>query len=294
MGLLKVLSNKFYVAIMKCLNDRAPKIQSYKRKLTAGATRTGVIKQGTTLICPKYKKYYFCDKETGEGYFFRCKPIKDKGKYPVVIYHHGNGWNRGGMNNIQMWEFNMLRSKLNKQKCHQVVIHLDVTCEYNRDGHSRALNGFVEYIQRTYKNVDFDRIYLVGTSHGGYGCVYEVLRNPNKYAAAVISMSYTYNENNVPPEEFQVNPYVRCLTDMDYKTLANTPFYLSWAKDDHIVMVESNELLLKNLKENNANLQYKIYETGGHTIATKFFRNEPWDKWMFDRKRSDGKSETDI
>lgn len=54
MGLLKALSNKFYVAIMKCLNDRAPKIQSYKRKLTAGATRTGVIKQGTTLICPKF------------------------------------------------------------------------------------------------------------------------------------------------------------------------------------------------------------------------------------------------
>ncbi len=282
MKLFKMLYNKFYIGIMKCINKRAPKIRRYKRELTAKAAQTGVIKNGATLICPTYKKYFYCDKETGEGYFFRCKPVENKGKYPVVIYHHGNGWNRGGMNNMQMWEFNMLKKHLKRQKCHQVVIHLDVTCEYNRDAHSRALEGFINYIQSTYKNVDFDRIYLAGTSHGGYACVYEVLRNPEKYAAAVISMAYTYNESFVPPEEIRVNPFVRCLTDEDYKTLAKTPFFLSWAKDDASVIVESNELLLKNLKANNANVKFKIYDKGGHTIATKFFKKPDWINWMFE------------
>ncbi len=285
MNLFNILFKKFYIGVMECFNRRAPKICEYKKSLTSKATQTGVIKHDITLIWPTYKKYYFCDKETGEGYFFRCKPIETNGKYPVVIYHHGNGWNRGGMNNMQMWEFNMLKKNLNKQQCHQVVIHLDVTCEYNRNAYSRALDGIISYIQSTYNNVDFDRIYLSGTSHGGYGCVYEVLRNPDKYAAAVISMAYTYNENFIPPKEIQVNSYVRCLTNDDYKTLAKTPFFLSWAKDDATVMVKSNELLLKNLKSNNANVQYELYNKGGHTIATKFFRNDAWVKWMFNQSK---------
>lgn len=276
------LFDKFYYWLTVVASKKAPKILKYKKALTANATQTSVIKHGVTILCPSYKKYYFCDKTTGEGYFFRFKPVTDKGKYPVVIYHHGNGLNRAGMNNMQMWEFSWLKKNLNRRKCHQVVIHLDVACEYNRDAHSRALEGFINYIQSTYKNVDFDRIYLAGTSHGGYACVYEVLRNPDKYAAAVISMAYTYNETFVPPEEIRVNPYIRCLTDEDYKTLAKTPFFLSWAKDDSPLMVKSNELLLKNLKVNNANVKFKIYDKGGHTIASKFFKKTDWINWMFE------------
>lgn len=273
--------NKFYNRLMVNAVKKAPKILEYKKRLTANVIQTGVTKQNITFLCPSYKKYYYCDKTTGEGYFFRYKPFTDKGKYPVVIYHHGNGLNRAGKNNMQMYEFSWLKKNLNKQKCHQVVIHLDVTCEYNRDAHSRALDGFINYIQSTYKNVDFDRLYLAGTSHGGYACVYEVLRNPEKYAAAVISMAYTYNESFVPPEEIRVNPYIRSLTDEDYETIAKTPFFLSWAKDDGSGIVKSNELLLKNLKGNNANVKFKIYDKGGHTIASKFFKNADWTKWMF-------------
>lgn len=276
---------KFYFWVMNIINNRSEAIKKYKRRLTSKAEKSGVIKQGFTLLYPAYKKFFYCDKNTGEGYFFRCKPIKEKGKYPVVIYQHGSGWNRAGKNYMQMYEFSKLRKKLNKRKCHQVAIHLDVSCEYNRAEHSRALEGFVEYIHNTYNNVDFDRIYLAGTSHGGYACVYEVLRHPEKYAAAVVSMCYTFNEEWIPPEEQRENPYVRSLTDDDYEALSKTPFYLSWAKNDTIGMTTGNRLLSKHLKEHNADIKEKIYETGGHTIYADFFKNSDWDEWLFKKER---------
>ncbi len=285
-GVSMNLFYKFYFFVGKVFGKREKEIRRYKQKLTARAEKAGVISQGFTMICPSYKKYFYCDKNTGEGYFFRCKPIEDKGKYPMVIYHHGGGWNRAGKNNMQLFEFSKLMKKLNKQKCHQVAIHLDVTCDYNKEEHSRALEGFIQFLENTYNNVDFDRIYLAGTSHGGYACVYEVLRNPQKYAAAVISMAYTFNEEWIPPEAIRENAYVRSLTDEDYKTLAGTPFYASWAVDDHMHMVTSNELLSKNHKKNNGDIKNKTYETGGHTIYADFFRNSDWDEWMFSRKRT--------
>lgn len=279
------LFNKFYSRLCIMAFKKEPRIKEYKQKITARVQKSGVIKQGLTLVYPSYKKYFYCDKNTGEGYFFRYKPFIEKGKYPVVIYHHGNGLNRAGKNDMQLVEFSKLIKKLNMKKCHQVAIHLDVSCEYNRAEHSRALEGFIEYIHSTYNNVDFDRIYLAGTSHGGYACVYEVLRNPEKYAGAVISMIYTYNEKFAPPDEIQENPYVRSLTDEDYKVLSKTPFYLSWAEDDSELMVVSNNLLSQKLKKNNGDVKVKVYENGGHTIAGDFFKTSDWDEWLFNKER---------
>ncbi len=280
------LYDRYAVMVMKLIYKRSPRIKKYKQKLTARAEKSGVIRQGFTFLFSSYKKYFYCDKNSGEGYFFRCKHIEAEGKYPIVIYQHGNGLNRVGKNNMQLFEFSKLMRKLDKHKCHQVAIHLDVTCEYNRAEHSRALEGFIQFLENTYNNVDFDRIYLAGTSHGGYACVYEVLRNPQKYAAAVVSMAYTFNEEIIPTEEICENSYVRSLTDEDYKLLSKTPFYLSWAKDDCMNMTISNALLSKNLKKNNAKLKEKIYETGGHSIAGDFFENSDWDEWMFGMKRT--------
>ena len=273
-----------YALIMRFLLKSAPRKKKYKQNLTKKVEKSCVVKQGYTMLYPSYRKYFFCDKLTGEGYFFRCKAISEQGKYPVIIFHHGNGLHRAGKNNRQLDEFCKLMKKLNKQKCHQVAVHLDITCEYNTAEHSRALDGILTYLKNTYNNVDFNRIYLAGISHGGYACVYEVLRNPDKYAAAVISMAYTFNEELMSVEEKYKNPFVRTLTREDYNTLSKTPFYISWAKDDCLCMTTSNTLLSENLKGKNENYKEKIYETGGHKIASDFFKNSDWDEWMFGLK----------
>lgn len=275
------LRNRCFALLMRSVYKKIPKLKEYKQSLSKSVEKSGVIRQGHTIVYPSYKKLFYCDKSTGEGFFFRCKAIKDKGKYPVIIFHHGNGLHRAGKNNRQMDEFTKLIKKLNQNKCHQVAIHLDAACEYNTPEHSRALDGFIEYLQNTYNNVDFDRIYLAGISHGGYACVYEVLRNPDKYAAVVISMAYTFDEKLMTVNESYRNPFIRNLTDEDFKTLSGTPFYISWAKDDSVVITESNEKLSKNLKEKNKYYKEKIYQTGGHRIAYDFFKNSDWDTWLF-------------
>ncbi len=280
------LIDRCFIMLMQSVYGRVPKIKKYKQNLTKSVEKSGVIKQGHTMFYPSYEKLFYCDKSTGEGFFFRCKAVTDKGKYPVIIFHHGNGLHRAGKNNRQLDEFTKLMKKLNKQKCHQVAIHLDAACEYNTAEHSQALDGFIEYLQNTYNNVDFDRIYLAGISHGGYACVYEVLRNPDKYAAVVISMAYTFDDELMSAKEEYKNLFIRNLTAEDYNTLSETPFYISWAKDDSIAITVSNEKLSKNLKGKSKYYKEKIYETGGHSIAYDFFKNSDWDEWLFNLKNT--------
>lgn len=276
----QTMYSKLNILVMK----RSRKILACKRKINSKYQNSRVIKHGLNLYRPSYKKYYYCDKVANSGWFFRLKPIKEQGEFPVVIYSHGNGLNRAGKNDLQMAEFKYLIKKLNKEKCHQVVIHTDYQCEYNTEEYSRALSAIIDYIEKEYKNVDFNRIYLMGTSHGGYACIYESLRNPNKYAACVCAMGYTYNE------KFRIsktNGYQRDLNDNDYQTLSNTAFYLAWAENDGSYVVDSNNLLKENLQKYSAEIKTIEYESGGHTIFGKFFKSDIWREWLFNQKRKD-------
>ena len=279
------LFNKFYNSLCMTAYKQVPRIIRHKKALTESQSESRVIKTGKTVWYPSYKKHYYCDKPSGEGWFFRLKPITDKGRYPVFIYHHGNGLNRAGENDLQMWEFRWLKKKLDENPCHRVVMHCDYTCEYNTDEHSRAIEGIICYLEDTYKNVDRSRLYIAGTSYGGYAAAYEVLRNPDKYAGAVSAMGFTHNEKFPITGGWQKNEYRRNLTEEDFKTLARTPFYLTWATDDHPSISEGSAFLAEKLKENNGVAETKIYDKGGHTIASDFFRKEDWADWLFAKRR---------
>ena len=283
----------YFYLVEKITNQQKERMPELKKKITSKVNESGVIKKGIALIMPSYKKFFYCDKISGEGWFFRLKPSKSSEKRPVIIYNHGHGLNRASKNDVHMYEFYPLRKNLNQADCHQVAMHTDFSCDYNTDEYSRALDGVVDYIDKTYHNVDFNRIYLIGTSHGGYACVYEVLRNPDKFAGVVIAMSYTYNEVTVQSDETKArlaeiqktNKYYRVLTDEDYKTLSKTPFYLAWAKNDTNNMVRSNELLYENLEKNGGKVKTKIYDDGGHTIYSPFFKSDLWCDWLFGQER---------
>lgn len=190
---------KFYSFLCITAYKQSARILKHKKEMTDAQSKSCVIKTGKTIWYPSYKKYFYCDKTSGEGWFFRLKPLTDKGKYPVFFYLHGSGLNHAGENDMQMWEFCWLKKKLDKHPCHQVVVHCDFTyydyaCAYNTDEHSRVIEDIICYLEETYKNVDRSRLYIAGTSYGGYGTAYEVLRNPDKYAGAVSAMGFTHNE----------------------------------------------------------------------------------------------------
>lgn len=282
---MKTPAKSFNSYLIRRAVKNSSKITEYKRKLTLKAEKSGVIKKGWTIIKPSYKKHFYCDKASGKGWFFRLKPVKEKGSYPVVIYLHGNGLNRATKNDIQMYEFNPLCRNLNKMHCHQVAVHTDYGCEYNTDEFSRAVDGIIDYIKKEYKNVNSDKIYLIGTSHGGYACIHEVLRYPEKFAGAVIAMGYTFNEINRMHESLKLNGFWRDLNDEDYKTISNTPLYLAWAKNDDKFITASNELLSSKLKQYGGTVETKIYDNGAHTIYSKFYKSDLWREWLFKKSR---------
>lgn len=279
------LFDKIYSFLCTSAYRQSSRIIKHKKALTESQSERCVIKTGKTILYPSYKKYYFCDKISGEGWFFRLKSITDNGKYPVFIYHHGNGLNRAGENDFQMFEFRNMRKKLKNHPCHQVVLHCDYTCSYNSDEHSCAVEGVIRYIEETYKNVDRSRIYISGTSYGGYGTAYEVLRNPDKYAGAVCAMGFTHNEKFPVDDGWKTNEFRRNLTEEDFVAFSKTPFYLAWAKDDHPSISEGSDFLSKKLTEYGGTVKTKIYSCGGHTIAADLFKNEDWDKWLFGKQR---------
>ena len=285
------LFNEFYKFLCITAWKQSPRIIKHKKSLTESQSESCVIKTGKTIWYPSYKKHYYCDKPSGEGWFFRLKPITDNGKYPVFFYLHGSGLNHAGENDFQMWEFRCLRKKLSKQLCHQVVIHCDVTyseyaCAYNTDEHSRVIEEIIRYLEDTYKNVDRKRIYIAGTSYGGYGTAYEVLRNPDKYAGAISAMGYTHNEKfPIEGEWWLKNEFRRNLTEDDFKSLAKTPFYLAWAKDDHPSISVGSAFLAEKLENYGGTVITKIYDDGAHTIASDFFRKGNWTDWLFELRR---------
>lgn len=279
------LFNKFYNFLCNTAYNQSPKILKHKKALTDRQSESRIIRRGKTVWYPSYKKYYYCDKISGEGWFLRLKPIADKGKYPVFIYHHGNGLNRAGENDFQMFEFRNMKKKLKNNPCHQVAIHCDYTCEYNTDEHSRVIEDIICYLENTYNNVDRSRLYIAGTSYGGYGTAYEVLRNPDKYAGAVSAMGFTHNEKFSVSEWWQKNEFRRNLTEDDFKILSKTPFYFAWAKDDHPSISEGSEFLSQKLNEYGGTVRTKMYSDGAHTIASDFFRNEDWSEWLFEKQR---------
>ncbi len=277
---------KFYNFLCVTAYKRSPKILRHKKNLTESQSESCVIKTGKAIWYPSYKKYYYCDKISGEGWFFRLKPITDKGKYPVIFYLHGNGLNRAGENDLQMWEFRWLKKKLDGNSCHRVVMHCDCTCAYNTDEHSSAIEGIIRYLENTYNNVDRSRIYIAGTSYGGYAAAYEVLRNPDKYAGAVSAMGFTHNEKFPITGGWQKNEYCRNLTEEDFKTLAKTPFYFTWAKNDHPSISDGSAFLSEKLENYGGTVMRKLYDDGAHTIAAEFFRKEDWADWLFANFRS--------
>lgn len=281
---------KFYSFLCITAYKQSARILKHKKEMTDAQSKSCVIKTGKTIWYPSYKKYFYCDKTSGEGWFFRLKPLTDKGKYPVFFYLHGSGLNHAGENDMQMWEFCWLKKKLDKHPCHQVVVHCDFTyydyaCAYNTDEHSRVIEDIICYLEETYKNVDRSRLYIAGTSYGGYGTAYEVLRNPDKYAGAVSAMGFTHNERFPITEWWQKNEYRRNLTEEDFRTLSGTPFYLTWAKNDHPSISEGSELLAEKLKEYGGTVKTKIYDDGAHTIASAFFKKENWAEWLFKKQK---------
>jgi len=237
-------------------------------KLTQSTMRKGRV---SLLWFPQYRHFRYA-KPGGDGQFrFRFRRAHGKKPLPLFIYLHGGG--SFGYNGIlSMGEFTTVWPGLRKarQRCHILVPQLPLRGDgYHDDAWSQALTQVIEWIADTTGTLDHSRVYITGTSYGGYGAVIECRRHPERYAACVTSVAALANLG-------------RSFDDGEYEALAQTPLWLGYSRAEKSV----NEALYEALKERGANVKRTYLGRLGHFLGgPAFWLTQRWAKWLFNHQK---------
>lgn len=217
-----------------------------------------------------YKKYSYYDVNYGVEIPFRLKKCKEKGKKPLLVYLHGAGCI--GSDNVKpLLEFGTTGIAL-KEDCFVLIPQCDdLTCDNlgTIKVFVKSLRQLVEKLAETYP-IDTDRIYVTGISYGGACTWYSLYENPGFYAAAIPLMGYFPDSDS---------------DTFDADAFKGAKIWAGHAKDDEVVPSESDVNTCERLKD-VCDVRLSLYESGGHKMMKKFYREEKWRQWLFDRKRS--------
>ena len=213
--------------------------------------------------------------------------IVENEKYPLVLFLHGAG-ERGSNNSSQLQHGSMqFTNPVNREAYPSYVLFpqcpedkywapstrpskFDVNQFPLSDSISSPLSLVVELLEETIKQypIDTNRIYVVGLSMGGMGTYDIVIRNPNKFAAAVAICG-------------AVNP--GRLREMD----TDTQFRLYHGDADSVVPVEFSREAYKALKQTGKSVEY--YELPGvnHGSWNPAFNQPDFLTWLYSHNKQD-------
>ncbi len=260
-------------------------IQKKDKKQTGKLDRDTILKNGNALWYPSFKRLKFYNHSDGKCHRFRLHVPKSKKNNELIVYLHGAG--APGYDNFQqIWESQFIYNHLRKAKkdCFILAPQLGYIDSYNTDEHSEMLWNMINAVNKKYGKIDFSRIYLIGVSYGGYGTVYECFRHPERYAAAIPTVGWTYleGETQVSYYKYGEDKYHLPFNGEGISELAKTPMWLACSH----IEARHVETLYGRLKDINADVRLTRNDKHGHKMGIYFFRNQPWEKWLFDKTKS--------
>lgn len=212
--------------------------------------------------------YQYNDKENNMFFPFHLRKSKGVNK-PLFILFHGAG--AMGTDNIkQLFDNIPLYRQLLKEDCN--ILLPQAPFGSNQGG--EATENYVKSVKKLIDElpIDFDRkrIYIAGTSFGGF-CIWNlVYLFPEYFAAAV--------------------PVMGCLcVDSDYekyeiKRLAKTPIWAAHSSDDTNVRIDSDDFFLAELEKLGADIKYTRWNKYGHKMSSKFYKKEKWAEWCLSKE----------
>ncbi len=215
----------------------------------------------------EYKKGEFFDKENGLCFSYRVRPAKDKNK-PVVLFYHGAGC-IGKENFKQLYEFGVVRKKFSELDCTVILPQAPCISHSENSVARRYTDSVKKLVDRisTETEADKSRIYVFGTSFGGFCTWYSAWKNPDYFACAMPVMGCFW-------EAVLSNKY-------DLAKMKDVPMWVAHSSDDDNVVVESDDKCVARLKELGADIKYTRWDKYGHKMCNKFYRKENWIDWMF-------------
>lgn len=136
-----------------------------------------------------------------------------------------------------------------------------------RENTAQPLAMVIELLDNIAKTqpVDLSRIYVVGSSMGGYGAWDFLTRRPDQFAAAI--------------------PSCGALADGQAKRIAAVPIWIFHGNADELVSVEYSRSAFAELTASGGSPRYTEYDGGPHHISVYAWTEPGMMEWLFAQVR---------
>ena len=275
---------------MRCFHNRVGRSQKPLGIFAVLAFLPILSASGTYLI-PQSKDHYASKTEAhvhsspqGKTMPYRLyspSPVDPGKTYPLVVALHGAG-SRGDDNfkHLVPWVAGWMADEVQKnQPCFIVMPQTKmqwVPVAFNNGSYSLdkrppsesivLLKEIVDALMAT-QPIDPARIYVVGTSMGGYGAWDFVLRNPD-LAAAVVVFCGAGDPSAVD-------------------RLKNVPVWAFHGDQDKVVPVSGSTDMIEAMKASGAaDARLTLYEGVGHDAYTKSWKHPGLVDWLFQQRKA--------
>ncbi len=221
----------------------------------------------TKISGGRFSAYRYNDKENEMCFPFRLRTSKEKDK-PLFVLFHGAG--AMGHDNIkQLFDNIPLFRQVLKEECSILLPQAPF-------GSNRGDDFTLDYVKSVKKlidelPVDFDRkrIYIAGTSFGGF-CVWHLAYlYPDFFAAAVPVMGGLSFDADF--EKYDVS------------RLLETLIWAVHSSDDTNVRIDSDDYYVSELEKLGADIKYTRWNKYGHSMYKKFYKTEKWAEWCLSK-----------
>lgn len=245
--------------------------QKYVMAIVREQWRDTGIKTGpyAARITGKFEKI---TSKQGLNYQLYGNPKWDgKKRYPVVIFLHGSG-SSGSDNEAQMGGATKVFTSEENQKprpCFMIAPQCpDAAIGWNKEVANNLMALIADLLDRL--PIDEKRIYLTGSSMGGFGTFNLAAKYPNVFAAAV--------------------PLCGGGDPKTAEALKPVPLWIFHGDKDDMVPVERSRVIFKAIEDaGGTHVKYSELAGEGHGITGVVYAKPELHTWMFEQKL--GKSE---
>ncbi len=213
--------------------------------------------------------YRYTDRENEMCFPFRFRKSKGKEK-PLFILFHGAGA-LGNDNIKQLFDHIPLYKQIMKYDCNILMPQAPFGANRGADALlKRYLKAVKKLIDELPCDFDRNRIYIVGTSFGGFCVWHSVYLFPDYFAAGVPVMG---------------GLCFGCdFKKYDVQRLASTPLWVAHSSDDMNVRIDSDDFYVAELEKLGADVKYTRRTDQGHSMYKEFYKNEKWAEWCMGKK----------
>ncbi len=261
-----------FLRILSVVRSRIRKAN--KAKIRTAKSREA-LSQSTVIkkrSCSKFKSFEYYNKENDISLNFRLKRAKSANQ-PLVVFMAGGGCH--GYDNFKpMYEYyTHIHRQLKKYDCSVLVPQSPCSSNFIKPTVSDYIAAVSELTKRAGDDVkaDMRRVYIIGTSYGGW-CTWNMIYNSPDFFACGIPVMGTLLDG--------VN-----LVEADFEHFRTTPLWIAHSSDDDNVSIKSDDFCFEQLKKIGIDVKYTRWDKYGHKMCNKFYKTEPWAEWMFEQKK---------